>query len=51
MPEADPVAVIGMGAVGTLLAGALAAAGHPILACGRERLASITGTTNTGTAS
>src|SRR5260370_34194378 len=35
MPGADPVAVIGMGAVGTLLPGALAAAGHPILACGR----------------
>lgn len=39
MPGADPVAVIGMGAVGTVLAGALAAAGHPILACGRAPLA------------
>ena len=28
MPGTDPVAVIGMRAVGTLLAGALAAAGH-----------------------
>jgi 2-dehydropantoate 2-reductase len=51
MPEADPVAVIGMGAVGTLLAGALAATGHPILACGRARLTSITVTTDTGGAS
>jgi len=42
MPEADPVAVIGMGAVGTLLAGALASAGYSILACGRTPLASIT---------
>src|ERR1035438_2050043 len=51
MPETDPVAVIGVGAVGTLLAGALAAAGHPILACGRARLTSITVTTDTGSAS
>ena len=36
MPGADLVAVIGMGAVGTLLSGALAA-GHLILACGRDR--------------
>jgi 2-dehydropantoate 2-reductase len=42
MPEADPVAVVGMGAVGTLLAGALASAGYSILACGRTPLASIT---------
>jgi 2-dehydropantoate 2-reductase len=48
MPGAEPVAVIGMGAVGTLLAGALAAAGHPILACGRTQLTSITVTTDTG---
>src|SRR5450755_5595 len=51
MPETDPVAVIGMGAVGTLPAGALAAAGHPTLACGRARLTSITVTTDTGSAS
>jgi 2-dehydropantoate 2-reductase len=48
MPETEPVAVIGMGAVGTLLAGALAAAGRPILACGRSPLTSITVTTDAG---
>ena len=31
-----------MGATGTLLARAVAAAGHPILACGRTPLAAIT---------
>jgi 2-dehydropantoate 2-reductase len=46
MPGTEPVAVIGMGAVGTLLAGTLAAAGHPVLACGRTPLASITVTTD-----
>lgn len=51
MPAADPVAVIGMGAVGTLLAGNLAAAGHPILACGRTPLASITVVTDAGSRS
>ena len=42
MPGADPVAVIGMGATGTLLARALASAGRPIPACGRTPLAAIT---------
>ena len=42
MPGADPAAVVGVGAVGALLAGALAAAGHPVPACGRAPLASIT---------
>ena len=51
MPGADPVAVIGMGAVGTLPAGTLAAAGHPILACGRAPLASVTVTTDAGSTS
>lgn len=51
MPAADPVAVIGMGAVGTLLAGALSAAGHPILACGRAPLRSVTVTTDAGSRS
>lgn len=51
MPGTDPVAVIGMGAVGMLLAGALAAAGHPILACGCAPLATITVTTGTGSTS
>jgi hypothetical protein len=37
-----------MGAAGTLPARALAAAGHPILACGRTPLAAITVTTETG---
>ncbi|MQA04158.1 MAG: 2-dehydropantoate 2-reductase [Streptosporangiales bacterium] len=32
----EPVAVIGLGAVGTVLAAELAAAGHPVLACGRQ---------------
>ncbi|WP_139320835.1 ketopantoate reductase family protein [Saccharomonospora sp. CUA-673] len=32
------VAVVGMGAVGTALAGALAEAGHDVVACGRRRL-------------
>ncbi|MBB3662471.1 2-dehydropantoate 2-reductase [Prauserella sediminis] len=35
------VAVVGMGAVGTALAGALAAAGHDVVACGRRPLSSI----------
>jgi hypothetical protein len=48
MPGADPVAVTGMGAVGTLLPGALAAAGRPILACGRAPLASVIVTTDAG---
>jgi hypothetical protein len=39
MPGTDPVAVIGMGTVRTLLAGAPAAARYPILACGRAPLA------------
>jgi len=47
MPAADPVAVVGMGAVGTLLGGGLAAAGHPILACGRAPITSITITSGT----
>lgn len=46
MPAPDPVAVIGIGAVGTLLAGHLAAAGHPILACGRTPISEITLTTD-----
>lgn len=35
------VAVVGMGAVGTALAGALAGAGHDVVACGRRPLSSI----------
>jgi 2-dehydropantoate 2-reductase len=37
--------------IGTLLAGALAAAGHPILACGRAPLASVTVTVDAGSTS
>lgn len=46
MATPDRVAVIGMGAVGTLLAGHLAAVGRPILACGRAPITSISLTTD-----
>ena len=35
------VAVVGTGAVGTALAGALAGAGHDVVACGRRPLSTI----------
>lgn len=35
------IAVVGMGAVGTALAGALACAGHDVVACGRRPLSTI----------
>ncbi|MCP2182103.1 ketopantoate reductase family protein [Prauserella alba] len=44
------VAVVGMGAVGTALAGALAAAGHDVVACGRRPLSNIEVTEGDSTA-
>ncbi|MBK1784320.1 2-dehydropantoate 2-reductase [Prauserella cavernicola] len=38
MSTPETVAVVGMGAVGTALAVALADRGHPVVACGRSRL-------------
>lgn len=46
--RAETVAVVGMGAVGTALAGALAAAGHDVVACGRRPLDRIEVTDGTG---
>ena len=48
MPAPDPVAVVGLGAVGTMLASRLAAAGHPIVVCGRAPITSIAVTGDAG---
>lgn len=47
----EPVTVIGLGAVGTVLAGSLAAAGHQVTACSRSRLDHVELTDDTGTRS
>lgn len=45
---ADSVAIVGAGAVGTMLAGYLAEAGHPVTICGRTRLDSVSITDDQG---
>ncbi|NMH97503.1 2-dehydropantoate 2-reductase [Pseudonocardia acidicola] len=46
---ADPVAVVGAGAVGSTLAAGLAEAGHPVVVCGGTPLDAITLTDHRGT--
>lgn len=45
----EPVAVIGLGAIGTVLAAALAEAGHDVVVCGRRRVDHVELTNGDGT--
>jgi 2-dehydropantoate 2-reductase len=45
----EPVAVIGLGAIGTVLAAALAEAGHEVVVCGRRRVDHVKLTDGDGT--
>lgn len=45
----DPVAVIGLGAIGTMFAAALAEAGHPVTVCGRTPVDRVEVTDGDGT--